>query len=146
MTDIARDRFEEIRRIALSYFHGLYKADVELLRSLFHETATLQAPGLRLTRDEWLERVGSRPIPRDEGSREDFEILAMDIEQSLATVKVFCPLFQHCYIDFLTLLKEDGRWLIVNKTYADSLTFPPHYLTEHPNRNGENTCPISTSK
>lgn len=124
MTDMASDGFEEVRRIAHSYFRGLYKADVALLRSLFHEEATLQAPGLRLRRDEWLERVGARPIPCDEGSKADFQILAMDVEQSLAMIKVLCPLFEFRYIDFLTLLKEDGHWLIVNKTYADSLIWP----------------------
>ena len=33
---------------------------------------------------------------------------------SQAMVKVECPLFEHFYVDFLGLLKEDGRWRIVN--------------------------------
>jgi len=34
-------------------------------------------------------------------------------------VKLECPLFEYCYIDFLGLLKEDGRWKIVTKMYTD---------------------------
>lgn len=117
--EIAVDALDEVRLVARSYFIGLYTADVELLRSIFHVTATLQAPNLRLTRDEWLDRVASRPVPSNADSSRGFKILATDVGTRLAMMKLRCPLFQFCYTDFLTLLKEDGRWLIVNKTYAD---------------------------
>jgi hypothetical protein len=111
---------EHICALAHHYFEGLYKADVESLRSLFHESAMLQAPGLRLTRNAWLERVATRAVPREVSSDNGFRILAVDLAGELAMVKVLCPLFEHRYIDFLTFMKENGRWQIVNKAYADS--------------------------
>lgn len=118
--EVVNHAVDEVGQVARIYIRGLYEGDVELLRSVFHETAMLQSPNLRLTREEWLKRVGSRPKPCDAGSKADFQVLSIDIEQKLAMVKVFCPLFEFRYVDFLSLLKEDGRWLIVNKTYADS--------------------------
>lgn len=116
------DNFNQVSEVARVYFRGLYTADVPLLRGIFHSTATVQAPNLKLTRDEWLERVSTRPVPRDVGSSEGFKILAVDVEQQMAMVKAYCPLFQLRHIDFLTLINENERWHIVNKTYV---TLPP---------------------
>lgn len=112
------DNFTQVCEVARGYFRGLYTADVHLLRGIFHSTATVQAPQLKLTRDEWLERVSTRPVPRDVGSSEGFEILAVDVERQMAMVKAYCPLFQSRHIDFLTLINENECWQIVNKTYV----------------------------
>lgn len=110
---------EQIRTIVQCYFQALYTADVENLRAIFHPDAWLQAPGIRRSRDEWLQRVAERPVPADVGSPDDFAILSLEVLGEQAMVKLYCPLFENRFIDFLGLLKENGRWQIVNKMYAE---------------------------
>jgi len=115
---IATD-FELVTRIAGDYFDGLYYGDVPKLRAIFHEDAFLKAPGLRRSLEQWLAAVASRPIPSTEGRAYKFKLLSIDLIKDQAMVKLECPLFDHNYIDFLGLLKEDGCWKIVNKMYTD---------------------------
>jgi len=108
-----------VERIVKDYFHGLHHADITKLRNLFHPDAYLKAPSLRRTLDEWLKLVGEREVPALRRDPYGFEILSMDLMHEQAMVKVLCPLLGRIYVDFLGLLKENGRWLIVNKMYAD---------------------------
>lgn len=108
-----------VESIVEDYFSGLHHADVTKLENIFHPDAYLKAPGLRRNLDEWLEFVGQREVPALRGDPEGFKILSMDIMHEQAMVKVLCPLLGRIYVDFLGLLKENGRWLIVNKMYAD---------------------------
>ncbi len=121
MQSEAKD-FERIVVLVNEYFDGLYEADVEKLRRIFHEDAYLKAPGLRRSLNEWLELVASRSIPKVVGEAYDFKILSVDMQGEQAMVKVECPLLGNFYVDFLGFLKENGRWLIVNKMYADHVS------------------------
>lgn len=108
-----------IKSAITDYFDGLYEADVEKLRNVFHQDCFLKAPNLRRSRDEWLHAVANRPVPKTEGEAYRFNILSTDIVGEQAMVKLECPLFDKFYIDFIGLLKEKGQWLIVNKMYCD---------------------------
>ena len=111
--------FDSVKAIVAQYCDGLYLGDDSKLRRIFHPDAFLKAPGLRRSLDEWLALVATRPKPSALGLAYDFEILSIDIVKDQAMVKLECPLFDHFYVDFLGLLKESGRWLIVNKMYTD---------------------------
>ena len=111
--------FEAVISLVGEYFHGLHQGDVEKLRSIFHADAFLKAPGLRRSLNEWLDAVVSRPIPAEQNQAFNFKLLSVEIIKDQAMVKLECPLFEHAYVDYLGLLKEDGQWLIVNKMYTD---------------------------
>ncbi|WP_415896215.1 nuclear transport factor 2 family protein [Neptuniibacter sp. PT34_22] len=66
-----------------------------------------------------MQDVETRATPESLGQAFNFKILSIEIIQDQAMVKLECPLFDYFYIDFLGLLKEQGRWLIVNKMYTD---------------------------
>ena len=110
--------YEDIIRLLNDYFDGLFEGDVEKLRSIFHDDAYLKANNYRKTRDEWLEAVATRPVPRDEGMKYNFNIQSLEIIGDQAMAKVDAPLLAAHFIDFLGLLKEDGQWKIVNKMYT----------------------------
>ncbi len=110
---------DRITAIVQDYFDGLHSADLSKLERIFHPDATLKAPGLRRSLQEWLQFVGEREVPADLEAEFGYRILSLDIAGEQAMVKVLCPLLDRCYVDFLGLLKEDGHWLIVNKMYAD---------------------------
>ncbi len=112
------DDHTAIHAVVHDYFDGLYQGDVEKLRRIFSEDAWLESPGSRKTRDDWLEAVASRPVPEKEGMEYGFSILSSEIVGDQAMVKAYAPLPAANYIDFLGLLKEDGRWRIVNKMFT----------------------------
>lgn len=117
--DFGRDDFDSVMTLVQDYFNGLYQGDVKKLASIFHADAFLKAPGLRRSLQQWLDAVASRSIPAEQGQAYDFKLLSIEVIKDQAMVKLECPLFEHAYVDYLGLLKENGRWLIVNKMYTD---------------------------
>lgn len=108
-----------IETLIRDYFIGLHQGDVERLARIFHPDVVLKAPGVRRSRQEWLDLVANRPVPEQEGHPYDYRILGIELVGDQAMVKVHCPLLGHTFLDYLGLLRENGRWLIVNKMYAD---------------------------
>jgi hypothetical protein len=108
-----------IETILQGYFDGLYHGDVTKLISIFHPDAWLKAPGVRRSLTQWLVNVSSRSAPAELNKPFAFQILSIDVVQDQAMAKIHCPLFDFNYIDFLGLLKEDGKWKIVTKMYTD---------------------------
>lgn len=101
-----------------AYFDGLHTGDIDVLARVFDADAALQSDGLRLARDEWLEVVASRSSPSDLGHPRRCEILNLDLDARQGVAKVRVALLGKTYVDYLSLLKEGGRWRIVNKLYA----------------------------
>lgn len=110
--------YEAILGLLNTYFDGLFEGDVVKLRDIFHEDAWLKGNNYRKTRDEWLEAVATRPVPRDEGMEYAFNIQSLEIVGDQAMAKVDVPLLAAHFIDFLGLLREGGRWRIVTKMFT----------------------------
>lgn len=119
MPDISKSDFYLVQQLLTAYLVALHKGDTRTLEEIFHSDTVLKAPGLRRTRTEWLNLVASRPIPEAEGEIFSGQILALDIVKDQAMAKLKVPLFDHDYIDFIGLLKENGQWRIVSKNYCD---------------------------
>jgi len=115
----ATSDLNDIEAVLHSYFDGLYHGDVAKLNSIFHPDAWLKAPGVRRSLNQWLKDVAERTTPAELNQARAFKILAIDVVQDQAMAKIHCPLFDFNYIDFLGLLKEEGKWRIVNKMYSD---------------------------
>lgn len=115
----ATSDLNDIEAVLHSYFDGLYHGDVAKLNSIFHPDAWLKAPGVRRSLNQWLKDVAERTTPAELNQARAFKILAIDVVQDQAMAKIHCPLFDFNYIDFLGLLKEEGKWSIVNKMYSD---------------------------
>ncbi len=110
--------FSSITHIIHTYFEGLHFGDIVKLKAIFHKDAWLKSPGSRRSLAQWIHDVSQRATPEQLNKPFEYQILALDIVQDQAMVKIHCPLFEFNYIDFLGLLKEDGQWLIVNKMYT----------------------------
>lgn len=117
--DFGAHEFMSVMELVKDYFEGLHRGEVEKLRAIFHPDAFLKAPGLRRSLDQWLDAVANRSVPEQQGRPFHYKLLSIEIIKDQAMVKLECPLFDHRYVDYLGLLKEDGRWLIVNKMYTD---------------------------
>jgi hypothetical protein len=106
-----------------TYFDGLYEGNVEKLASVFHPTSALTSvsPEGKLTvvpRDQWLDAVAKRPSAKSQGLERDDHILMIDQPgPTMAFVKVKCQLPPRYFVDQLSLLKVDGRWLVAQKVF-----------------------------
>jgi len=100
------------------YCDGLYSGDVGKLRSIFHDDVVLKAPSKRRDMDTWLHDVANRPVPKLIGHRNGCTVLSVEVVNDQAMVKLLCPLLDYVYVDFLGLLKEGKKWLIVSKMYT----------------------------
>lgn len=105
------------------YFDGLYEGDAAKLATVFNPAASLfmEKDGqlVALPVPEWLERVANRasPISRKDVRRD--KILLIDVIGDVnALVKVSCMFAPHTYNDHLSMIKFDGRWQIVAKSYC----------------------------
>lgn len=119
MSNVVLSNQEEvIRGLVEAYFSGLHHGDTSLLEGLFHPDCVLKSPDYRVSRAQWLSLVADRPVPSEMGHPWQYSIQWIEWEGAQAMVKVSCPLPHANYVDYLGLLWEEGRWLIVNKMYA----------------------------
>lgn len=113
----------EIATALAAYFDGFYEGNIEKLQSIFHPTCHLySAPNGELM-DSNMEavygRVGNRTKPSERGDPKEDGIIAVDQSApECSFAKVMIALGEYRYTDYLTLLKLDGRWQIVGKTFT----------------------------
>jgi hypothetical protein len=106
-----------------TYFDGLYEGDSDKLASVFHETSSLtwdqEGKLMAIARDAWLQAVRDRPSSKSRELARDDAILLIDQSgPTTAFVKVKCQIPPRYFTDYLSLIKVEGRWQIVQKVYA----------------------------
>ncbi|MDB5127109.1 nuclear transport factor 2 family protein [Mucilaginibacter sp.] len=113
------DNATAVAAVLSNYFNGIFKGDVELLRSTFHPQALVSGdingqPYFK-SLDQYLDGVKNRKSPFELGETTRMEILSIEIINSIAIAKVHVPMFDFNYYDLLSLTKINGAWVIVNK-------------------------------
>jgi hypothetical protein len=114
----------DLRTIAATvqdYFSGMYYRDISRLRQAFHPQAFLfghlQGSFVRISLDQWLRIVEAESVPAENGEPFDMRILTTDTTGRAGFVKVV-DLYQGLrFTDYLSLVKVDDQWMIVNKTF-----------------------------
>lgn len=119
MVPDAQNATRQIQQMLEQYCQGLHQGDAALLCPLFSADVVLKAPGIRRDLNTWLALVASRPKPAQLGHPYGFRILHIELRGEQAMAQVHCPLLGQVYHDYLGLLYEEGRWLIVSKMYAN---------------------------
>ena len=109
-----------VRQAVESYLHGLKFNDVESLKKAFWPEAKLffvKNDGQlgQLTQSQWYEGFAASAGKEEKG---DLKITDVDITGNAASVKVEEDYPGSVYIDYLSLLKFNGEWKIVNKIYT----------------------------
>lgn len=114
---------EEVRAVIDAYCRGVYRGDIGVLRSVFDPRALLFANvrGEAYFRplDEYLAVVAARQSPEALGQAFGMKSICVEVTGEIAFAKVDCPMFDFHYIDYLSFVRQDGRWKIVNKTFTD---------------------------
>ena len=111
-----------IEAVVEAYFEGLYLSDTKRLERAFHPSARIMGydEGKLIDNpiDTFIAFVGRVTPPAEEGEAFDMEIVSVDIQGSAAAVKV-ADLYKGLrFTDYLSLLKIDGTWKIVSKTFS----------------------------
>ncbi|MCQ6960712.1 nuclear transport factor 2 family protein [Mucilaginibacter aquariorum] len=113
------DNATAVAAVLSNYFNGIFKGDVELLRSTFHPQALVvgdvKGQPYFKSLDQYLDGVKNRKSPFELGETIRMEILSVEIINSIAIAKAHVPMFDFNYYDLLSLNKIDGAWVIVNK-------------------------------
>ena len=114
------DEEAAVRRAVEGYLHGLKFNDVESLKKAFWPEAKLffvKNDGKlgQLTQSQWYEGFAASAGKEEKG---ELKITDVDITDNAASVKVEEDYPGSVYVDYLSLLKFDGEWRIVNKIYT----------------------------
>ena len=114
---------EAVLAVIDAYCRGVYRGDIGLLRSVFDPRALLFANvrGDAYFRplDDYLAVVAARQSPEALGQAFNMKPICVEVTGEIAFAKVDCPMFDFHYIDYLSFVRQDGRWKIVNKTFTD---------------------------
>lgn len=117
------ESYGEIATAIQAYFDGFHTGDVGKLRGIFHDSAHLySAPDGALADDDMTAvyaRVEGRVAPAAKGEPRHDRILSIDRsgpESALVVVQI--SIAPKLYTDYLSLLKIDGRWRIISKTFT----------------------------
>jgi hypothetical protein len=104
------------------YFKGLYSGDTALLRSVFHPEAALFAElpdqSYHKDLDAYLDGVAQRESPDERGEAYRMKVLSVDVHHNIAMAKVHVPALGFDFYNYLSLLRKDGAWVIVNKVFS----------------------------
>jgi hypothetical protein len=112
---------ELIQQTVQYYFDGLYHSDVEKLEKAFHPNAQVighfQGTLMFNSLDQFLGFVKGTPALSQSGEAYDMKIESIDVTGDEAVAKVADLYMGFRFTDYLSLLKVDGNWVIVNKTF-----------------------------
>ena len=114
--------FDDVRDKLLVYFDGLYFCDVEKLESVFHPRAVYatadEIPFLYRSMDEYFQVITTResPASRNEERRDVIDSIEF-AGANTAFARVRCSIGNRDFVDFLTLVRTEGRWRIIAKVF-----------------------------
>ncbi len=113
---------DEIHCMLKDYFDVLQNQDMATFDRVFHPDCVLYSAqdGALVVRPykEYRAVVQGRKSPQEGGFPRHDEILSVDImAPEAAMVKVRLRLFDNIMVDYLSLLKINGQWMIMAKIY-----------------------------
>lgn len=110
-----------IENVIQDYFQGYQLAETRLIKNAFHaDTRLLSVDNNQLDKTEmkdWLVSLEERKIKGDIRKGE-LKILSIDQNGEAAMVKLSIKFPKFQFTDYLSLLKIEGKWLIVGKIYS----------------------------
>lgn len=114
--------FAAITAALQDYFDGLYHSDTKRLSRVFHPRATYtcatEKPILHLDMTDYFALVDKRPSPASRSEKRRDRILSIETAgPDAAFVRLECAIGQRFCTDLLTLVRVDGRWLIIAKVF-----------------------------
>lgn len=126
--------FPGVLELLRDYYDGLYHLDFDKLAEVFspsaHYATASNGELVALGIDAYLERLAQRTAPATDGTPYGYTVHSVAFAGSTAAMaEVHCSLFDHDYVDFLSLVRLDDRWRIQAKVFHGTEHTTSH--TEH---------------
>ncbi|MBL8149090.1 MAG: nuclear transport factor 2 family protein [Blastocatellia bacterium] len=120
LTYVTYNQEEDAVQIPIqNYFKGQATGNPEYIRKAFHPDAKLffihEGRYSQLTLDEFTARFNGKPAPDEMERKRSIE--KIDISGNAAMVKLILKYPTVTFTDYMSLLKIEGEWKIVNKTF-----------------------------
>lgn len=114
--------YQALVQVLQRYYDGLYKCDTGLLGTVFHPQALYATASegalLYLDMQSYFSIVEKRTSPKSLGETHRFEIESIEFAGPMtAFARMRCFMLSNEYIDFLSLIRVDEKWLIVAKVF-----------------------------
>ncbi|MEZ5893243.1 MAG: nuclear transport factor 2 family protein [Parvularculaceae bacterium] len=114
--------FADIQDVLQRYYDGLYRGDVALLKTVFHEQARYhtasQSPALHYDMPEYFDVVAARQSPQSRGDAYGFDVETIRFAgDDTAFAAVSMTMMGKRYADFLTFIRDGDAWRIVAKVF-----------------------------
>lgn len=113
-----------VLNLAQRYLHGIYEGNVGDLREVFYPNARIEdtVTGSFRSRDvdQYLEAVASRQSPYASGEPFRMAPVSIGIWGDMATVTADLRFLGNHYVNVLSLVRCDGKWLITHKLFGSA--------------------------
>lgn len=118
-----RGDFSDVGGVLEIYFEGLYHADSKMLAGIFHRDAryvnAAEGDYMNYSIPEYFDVVNSRKPPASSGEARADRTVSIEFgDDRMAYVKASMTMLGREYLDFLTLIHDDGRWQIISKVFT----------------------------
>lgn len=113
-----------VKKVIQDYIEGTYLANIEKLKSVFHEKAVMNGylgPDPLLAEPSvFIQDIAGSPSMESKGDPYNAEIESIRIEGNVASVVVSETGFRGdaVLVDFFHLIKTDGAWRIISKLFT----------------------------
>ncbi len=116
------DDLVKIENIIRIYLDLLYKGNVDLIKSVFHQEATVSSISegkiISINMEGFRKRVATRESPESIGETRHDKIILIDISSpTTAIAKVECMILKNHYTDYLSFIKVSEKWGIISKVF-----------------------------
>jgi hypothetical protein len=102
-----------------NYIQSHITGNSDFIRKAFHKDAKINAfrdgKLLMLTVEEFAKFYSGKPAPDEDKRRRSFEIIEIVGDAAIARVVLDYPTVK--FTDYMSLIKIDGEWKIINKTF-----------------------------
>ncbi|ATE74140.1 nuclear transport factor 2 family protein [Lysobacter capsici] len=118
-----QDAEHALRALAQVYFDAAYDMDAEQFQAIFHPLSAVTRMGDHgevsvMPIETWLAGVRNATAPRELKLERKDEVVAIDISNDLALVKLRLQMPPRYFTDLLSCLKVQGTWKIVQKVMS----------------------------
>ena len=111
---------ESVKETVKHYVEGMVFADESLLRQAFHPSCRIIGHYHKalewLSLDEFIDAIKTEG-PATKEVKPFWEVIDLDMTGDAAAVKIIDDYAGMRFTDYLSLLKIDDRWVIINKLY-----------------------------
>ncbi len=113
----------EITQALRAYFDGFYEGDIDTLKTIFHPACHLYSAATGEVEDRPMDvvyaAVAGRISDAELGNPKEDAIITVDQSNpECAFAKVMVALGDKRFTDYLTLVKSEGEWRIITKTFS----------------------------